>query len=101
MWPAVSQNKYFQLLVIAQEIYVVNKRAYITSTNTIDLREDLKCDNSYSYDTMQKRNEWMVDNCTQLIGVFDGSPGGTANCLKYAKNKLKEVDITIINPQFL
>jgi len=33
----------------------------------------------------QKRNEYMVDNCDLLIAIWDGSPGGTANCVKYAK----------------
>jgi len=33
---------------------------------------------------MQARNQWMVDNCDILIAVWDGTPGGTANCVKYA-----------------
>jgi uncharacterized phage-like protein YoqJ len=32
----------------------------------------------------QKRNEWMVDNGDIGVAVWDGSPGGTANCVKYA-----------------
>lgn len=32
----------------------------------------------------QKRNEWMVDHCDILCAVWDGTPGGTANCIKYA-----------------
>ena len=45
---------------------------------------------------MQKRNEWMVDNCDLLIAVWDGSEGGTANCVKYAKKVKKP--ILHINP---
>lgn len=33
----------------------------------------------------QKRNEWMVDNCDVLIAVWNGSDGGTKNCVKYAQ----------------
>jgi uncharacterized phage-like protein YoqJ len=32
----------------------------------------------------QKRNEWMVDNSDILIAVWDGSTGGTKNCVDYA-----------------
>lgn len=45
---------------------------------------------------MQKRNEYMVDNCDLLIAVWDGSKGGTANCVNYAKKLNKR--IIIINP---
>lgn len=40
---------------------------------------------------MQKRNEWMVDNCDVLIAVWDGSQGGTSNCVRYAKKVGREV----------
>lgn len=40
---------------------------------------------------MQKRNEYMVDNSDILLAVWDGSPGGTANCIKYAKKVNKDV----------
>ncbi len=35
----------------------------------------------------QKRNEWMVDNADVLVAVWDGSRGGTANCVRYAVRK--------------
>lgn len=35
----------------------------------------------------QRRNEWMVDNSDQLLAVWDGSKGGTANCVNYALKK--------------
>lgn len=46
---------------------------------------------------MQKRNEYMVDNCNLLIGVHDGTVGGTGNCLEYAKKVNRKIHI--INPQ--
>lgn len=36
---------------------------------------------------MQKRNEWMINNCDLLLALWNGSPGGTANCLGYARGK--------------
>ncbi len=38
---------------------------------------------------MQKRNEWMVDNCDMLVAVWDGTDGGTYNCIDYAKRMKK------------
>jgi uncharacterized phage-like protein YoqJ len=32
----------------------------------------------------QSRNEWMADRCEELLVLWDGSPGGTANMIRYA-----------------
>lgn len=60
----------------------------------------------YTADKMQKRNIWMVDQLDpiedKLIGVWDGSLGGTKNCIDYAKSKgfSEEKDnLIIINPK--
>jgi uncharacterized phage-like protein YoqJ len=45
---------------------------------------------------MQKRNEYMVDKCDKLLAVWNGTTGGTHNCIKYAKSKGKE--IILLNP---
>tara|TARA_R100001086_G_scaffold249984_1_gene192285 strand:+ start:1967 stop:2485 length:519 start_codon:yes stop_codon:yes gene_type:complete len=50
----------------------------------------------YTLKCMQNRNKWMVDNCDLLIAVWNSSPGGTANCVRYAKSQNKEM--VIINP---
>lgn len=36
---------------------------------------------------MQKRNEMMVDDCDMLLSLWDGTDGGTANCIGYANRK--------------
>ena len=56
-------------------------------------------DKEYTSTCMQLRNVWMVDNCEVLIAVWDGSEGGTANCVMYAVDKGK--DIRRINPKEL
>lgn len=38
----------------------------------------------YSPKAMQVRNECMVNDCDLLIALWNGSAGGTANCLQYA-----------------
>ena len=40
---------------------------------------------------MQKRNEYMVDLADKVIAVWDGSKGGTGNCVKYAEKREKEI----------
>ena len=65
IWPLPSQERWRALLLKAKTIHVVSPGPY----------KPWK---------LQRRNEWMVDNCTKLIAAFDGSPGGTYNCLAYA-----------------
>lgn len=36
---------------------------------------------------MQKRNRYMVDNSTMMLALWNGTRGGTYNCLQYAKEK--------------
>lgn len=35
---------------------------------------------------MQVRNQWMVDNCSTVLALWDGSDGGTGNCIRYAES---------------
>lgn len=39
----------------------------------------------------QRRNEWMVDHGDTVVAVWEGTKGGTANCVKYANRKRKPV----------
>lgn len=50
----------------------------------------------YNAYKLQIRNEYMIDNCDLLIAVWDGSKGGTCNCIKYAEKLGKK--IIIIDP---
>jgi uncharacterized phage-like protein YoqJ len=38
----------------------------------------------YSKASMQQRNQQMVDDCDVVAALWNGSDGGTANCLSYA-----------------
>ena len=48
---------------------------------------------------MKTRNVWMVNNSFKLITVWDGTTGGTGNCVKYAKKHGNE--IVFLDPQRL
>lgn len=80
VWPPESQAHYRDLLTKAERVEIVT-------------------DGGYDVWKMQKRNEWMVDNSDALLAVWDGTPGGTANCVKYAEKVGKR--IIRLNPQTL
>lgn len=48
---------------------------------------------SFTFQSFQERNRWMVDHSSRIIAVYNGSKGGTFNTLKYANKKKKEVCI--------
>lgn len=49
------------------------------------------CEEGYAPQKMQIRNQWMVNKCDMILAMWDGTSGGTANCLKYAYSQQKEV----------
>jgi len=53
----------------------------------------------YAVWKMQIRNQYMVDNSDLVLAIYDGSKGGTGNCVEYAKSKQKQ--IIIIDPNTL
>lgn len=72
IWPQKSKDHYQLLLSQASEKVIVSP-------------------GGYSAYKMQVRNQWMVDQCDILCAVFDGSNGGTANCVRYAEEKNKQI----------
>jgi len=68
LWPQKTQDYYQALLDKASEIEFISEPGY----------EKIK---------MQKRNEWMVNHSDLLVALWDGSKGGTSNCISYAENK--------------
>lgn len=78
-WPQTSRDEYNSILDKADYKVMVNKMRYFP-----------QC--------MQIRNEWMVDRSIGQIAVWDGTVGGTANCIRYADSVQKTKRITI-NPK--
>lgn len=85
--PCINQDKFWTPK--SKELY-----NYILSQPLVE--KELISVGIYTPDKMQKRNIWMVDNCDRLIAVWDGTYGGTCNCVQYA-NKVKK-EIIRINP---
>lgn len=77
-WPVSSQKEFRRIADAAEEVVYVHNGPY----------NGPGC--------LQKRNEWMVDHCDELIAVWDGSTGGTHNCVKYAAGE--RVKIYRIDP---
>jgi uncharacterized phage-like protein YoqJ len=63
-WPKSSQLFYQQLLEKASQIEIISP-------------------DPYSALKMRMRNEWMINNCDFVIALWDGSAGGTGNCMNY------------------
>ena len=72
IWPDASQAIYKELLSKAFEVVVVSE-------------------GGYSPQKMQIRNEWMCNHSDKILAVWDGSNGGTGNCVRYAKEIGKEI----------
>ena len=45
---------------------------------------------------MHERNQFMIDNSSLVISLFNGKPGGTKKTLDYAKQQ--GLDIVVISP---
>jgi len=74
VWTQSSKTKYKNIINKCSKIVVV-------------------CEGGYSAASMQIRNEWMVNNCNVVVALWDGTNGGTGNCIRYAKTK----PVTILN----
>jgi uncharacterized phage-like protein YoqJ len=69
-WPEDSQRVYRWILSRAARVEIV-------------------CPGAYGSYKMQARNQWMVDRCDKILALWDGSNGGTANCINYADRTRK------------
>lgn len=71
-WSPKHKTRYWAFLERAQSVEVI-------------------CEGGYAPWKLQKRNEWMVDRADLVLALFDGTSGGTANCVAYAERKGKEI----------
>lgn len=72
VWPAQSKNLYKYILDRTSHIHIV-------------------CPGHYAPWKMQERNKAMVDNADLVLALWNGSSGGTKNCIDYAESKKKPV----------
>lgn len=73
IWPKKDREMYADLLQQATEVHTVSPGGYAGWK-------------------MQARNKFMVDHCDKLLVLWDGSSGGTANCIEYAEQQHKPYD---------
>lgn len=76
---------------------IANKIVYVDELKGTKYFCDIVELGLYHIKKMQIRNEYMVDHSDIVIAVWDGSIGGTKNCIDYARKLLKE--IVRINPK--
>jgi uncharacterized phage-like protein YoqJ len=79
-WPQSSKDRFNRILKCASDV------TYI-------------CKPGYEAWKMQERNKWMVNYCDELVAYWNGSAGGTANCVQYAQQIGKIA--TIFDPRML
>lgn len=70
-WNKESKMKYNKILSFAKEKILIS--------------------DDYTPFCMQKRNIWMIDHCDEVVALFDGTNGGTKNCIDYAVKKNKPI----------
>ena len=64
-WPREDQKRYYRNLGHCDSVYMAQE--------------------AYSEGCMDRRNRYMVEHADILMTVFDGSPGGTASTVAYAR----------------
>lgn len=69
VWPEESRRLYERIMRHAVDVHVVAE--------------------FFSNRAMQKRNEWMVDNSDEMAALWDGTLGGTCNCIGYIEKRRK------------
>ena len=72
MWTSSSIDQFHTILALSDECVYVS-------------------DGPFSAHKMQARNEWMVDKSDRVLALWNGSAGGTRNCVRYAEHTGKPV----------
>lgn len=71
-WPASWRKQYAEVLKAADLVKSISPK--------------------YSMASFQKRDEWLVDQSSRVIAVYDGVPGGTKNTIDYAMKCAVEIE---------
>lgn len=78
-WTSDDIKAYQEILKKADQIvYVDELEGYECSEVSIG---------KYHIEKMQLRNKWMVDNSDGILALWNATPGGTKNCVDYAKTR--------------
>lgn len=77
-WPTEAQDRYDRLLGAAETVEIIGVLHHGSEAEVNRL--------------MQVRNEWMVDRADKMVALWDGSWGGTHNCIAYARKQGVPID---------
>lgn len=92
IWSAEQKKWYRKMIELADEvIYVDTLDEYKIKDVAVGEYHPVK---------MQKRNEYMVDNSYVVIAFWDGSSGGTGNCVRYARKQCGQRVLYRIDPKY-
>jgi len=72
LWHQDSRNYFQDLLGRAEKVVICSPGGYAPTK-------------------LYTRNQQMVDNCTLLLALWSGGPGGTRNCIRYANAKGRKI----------
>lgn len=78
-----SKDLYYQMLNTATKVVYVDTEPHYGTKGSEHGRYDIR--------KLEKRNIYMVDKSRYLIAGFNGSSGGTKNCMKYARTRRRIV----------
>lgn len=62
------------------------QKLYLDMINHRLATQHIVAPGGYSAGKMSLRNGWMVDHSDAVIALWNGTPGGTGNCVRYAKH---------------
>ncbi|ATF13580.1 DUF1273 domain-containing protein [Brevibacillus brevis X23] len=90
-WSPEQKKWYRRMIELADEIiYVDTLSEYALKDMTAGKYHPAK---------LQKRNEYMVDHSYAVVAVWDGSNGGTGNCVRYARKAYESRVLFTIDPR--
>lgn len=72
-WDPEHIRRYHEILSNAAEVTIVSS-------------------GGYSAHAMENRNRWMVRHADRIAALWDGSSGGTGNCVRWATKRGKPID---------
>jgi uncharacterized phage-like protein YoqJ len=73
VWPPAAQRHYHGILERADETVILHRKHLTGEFNRHEV-----------VGFLNERNRWMADRGGMCVAVFDGTTGGTFNCVQYA-----------------
>ena len=74
----------------------INYNALLKQATTVEVLSNTPSDYYEAVKFLHARNKWMVDRADLIVAVWDGSKGGTSNCVNYAKRVQSKRNLPIV-----